>query len=431
MLEILTKFICFIIMYFTGYFVIKKITDKRISFSKELIFYIALLALVSIFLHKVQYTTLYTITVFLLNIVVYKKIFKIDWSHSIIATSIFMIALIPADIVVTTLFRTLFTQEQIRIDFFISIAANTLIGLISIGLISIPFLNKLIKKFYENISRKKVLGEVLFFLLLIIGFCYLGYNYATHNINDQTYISNVIIIAIFTVITIIFIQSKNEYKHLSDEYDVLYGYVQNFEEWIEKEQLNRHEYKNQLAVLRTVAKDKAVKEKIDEILEDNVKLEDEVISKLKDLPKGGLKGLMYYKAALAKKNNIKLVVDISLKKNSYLNKLSESNNKALCHLLGIYLDNAIEASAETKEKYLLLEIYELTDEIKIIISNSLIQSENFEKRNEKGVTTKGEGHGNGLYLAKKIISKNKWLTSNQKVVEKYYYQTLIIKKLDK
>lgn len=431
MLEILTKFICFIIMYFTGYFVIKKITDKRISFSKELIFYIALLALVSIFLHKVQYTTLYTITVFLLNIVVYKKIFKIDWSHSIIATSIFMIALIPADIVVTTLFRTLFTQEQIRIDFFISIAANTLIGLISIGLISIPFLNKLIKKFYENISRKKVLGEVLFFLLLIIGFCYLGYNYATHNINDQTYISNVIIIAIFTVITIIFIQSKNEYKHLSDEYDVLYGYVQNFEEWIEKEQLNRHEYKNQLAVLRTVAKDKAVKEKIDEILEDNVKLEDEVISKLKDLPKGGLKGLMYYKAALAKKNNIKLVVDISLKKNSYLNKLSESNNKALCHLLGIYLDNAIEAAAETKEKYLLLEIYELTDEIKIIISNSFIQSENFEKRNEKGVTTKGEGHGNGLYLAKKIISKNKWLTSEQKVVEKYYYQTLIIKKLDK
>lgn len=431
MLEILTKFICFIIMYFTGYFVIKKITDKGISFSKELIFYIALLALVSIFLHKVQYTTLYTITVFLLNIVVYKKIFKIDWSHSIIATSIFMIALIPADIVVTTLFRTLFTQEQIRIDFFISIAANTLIGLISIGLISIPFLNKLIKKFYENISRKKVLGEVLFFLLLIIGFCYLGYNYATHNINDQTYISNVIIIAIFTVITIIFIQSKNEYKHLSDEYDVLYGYVQNFEEWIEKEQLNRHEYKNQLAVLRTVAKDKAVKEKIDEILEDNVKLEDEVISKLKDLPKGGLKGLMYYKAALAKKNNIKLVVDISLKKNSYLNKLSESNNKALCHLLGIYLDNAIEAAAETKEKYLLLEIYELTDEIKIIISNSLIKSENFEKRNEKGVTTKGEGHGNGLYLAKKIIYKNKWLTSNQKVVEKYYYQTLIIKKLDK
>ena len=431
MLEILTKFICFIIMYFTGYFVIKKIADKRVTFSKELIFYITLLALVSIFLHKVQYTTLYTITVFLLNIVVYKKIFKIDWTHSIIATSIFMIVLIPSDVIVNTLFRTLWSQEQIRTDLFISIAANALIGLISIGLISIPFLNKLVKKFYENISRKKVLGEVLFFLLLIIGFCCLGYNYATHNINDQTYISNVIIIAIFTVITIIFIQSKNDYKHLSDEYDVLYGYVQNFEDWIEKEQLNRHEYKNQLAVLRTITKDKNVKSKIDEILEDNVKLEDEVISKLKDLPKGGLKGLMYYKAALAKKNNIKLAVDISLKKNSHLNKLSESNNKALCHLLGIYLDNAIEAATETKEKYLLFEMYELTDEIKIIISNSFIQSENFEKRNEKGVTTKGEGHGNGLYLAKKIISKNKWLNSNQKVVDKYYYQTLIIKKLDK
>ena len=76
-------------------------------------------------------------------------------------------------------------------------------------------------------------------------------------------------------------------------------------------------------------------------------------------------------------------------------------------------------------------MYEMSDKVKIVISNSYIASSNFEKRNEKGVTTKGEGHGNGLYLASRILSKNKWIISSQKVVDNYYYQTLIIEKLDK
>ena len=37
----------------------------------------------------------------------------------------------------------------------------------------------------------------------------------------------------------------------------LFSYVyKHFEDWIEKEQLNRHEYKNQLAVLRCLTKGK-------------------------------------------------------------------------------------------------------------------------------------------------------------------------------
>ena len=62
MLEVLTNFICFIIMYGTGYLIVKKIVNKEVTFSKELIFYITLLAIVSVFLHQVQYTIIYTIT---------------------------------------------------------------------------------------------------------------------------------------------------------------------------------------------------------------------------------------------------------------------------------------------------------------------------------------------------------------------------------
>ena len=49
---------------------------------------------------------------------------------------------------------------------------------------------------------------------------------------------------IISVLTLLFINSKNEYKRLSSDYEILFTYIQTFEDWIEKEQLNRHEYKN-------------------------------------------------------------------------------------------------------------------------------------------------------------------------------------------
>ena len=430
MLEVFTKFICFIIMYTTGYLVIKRIVGNSPKLSKWTYLYILLLAVVSIFLHTVQYTSIYTIIIFLLNIVVYKRIFKITLAQSTIASGIFMAVLITSDMMITTLLRVFFTQDQIRSNNVIFIISNLLIGTLSVLLLKIKIIYKILYKFYSNFSNKKVLTDIIFLMLLVIGLTQLAYNYATAPGLDENYIVNIIIVIIFTILTLLFLQNKNNYKTLSDEYDSLFSYVQNFEEWIEKEQLNRHEYKNQLAVLRTLAKEKKVKTKIDEILEDNINIKDEVVNKLKDLPKGGLKGLMYYKAAIAQKQKIKLAVDVSLKNNTILKKLSENQVRIICKLIGIYFDNAIEAAIETKKKYVILEIYELSDKVNIVFSNTFKTSNDIKKRNEKGTTTKGEGHGNGLYFANNILSKNKWLDSKQEIIDGYYIQTLSIKKLD-
>ena len=430
MLEVITKFICFLIMHTAGYYIIKNVTNNENKDYKKASFYIILLALIIMFISSVQYTIIYTIAVFLLNIVVYKKIFKLELSQSVIATSIFMTVLVPSDVIVTTILRIFYTQAQIRAEIIPSLLANTLIATVSVMILKIKMVNKLLRKFYDNVSQKKVLSEIVFFLLLIIGFCCLAYNCATNSFTDKTYFANIVAIIIFTFITMIFIQSKNNYKKLSGEYDSLFSYVQNFEDWIEKEQLNRHEYKNQLAVLRMITKEKKVISKIDEILEDNINIEDEVVSKLKELPKGGLKGLMYYKAAIAQKQKIKLVVDVSLKRKSYLKSLEESQLRTLCKLIGIYFDNAIEAALTTRKKYILLEIYELSDKVNIVISNTFEKTDNFDLRHEKGITSKGEGHGNGLYFASNILSRNKWLEAKNEIIDGYYIQTLSIKKLD-
>lgn len=429
MLQVVSKILCFPIMYFTGYFVIKRIVGAAPPLTKRTLLYIMLLGIVSVLLRQEDYAIVYTIIIFLLNIVVYKKVFQIDLCQATIVVSIFMVLLMISDVVITPFVRIFFTAEQVKTDPFLAAIANAIIGSFSVGMVSVKALNKKVKSFYQNIRNKKFIINMIYLVVLIIGFCYIVYKFASNPI-DKTYISNLIILISFSVITYIYIDSKNDYKVLSDEYDVLFNYIQNFEEWIEKEQLNRHEYKNQLAVLRTTTKDKKVKSKIDEILDDNINIEDEVVNKLKDLPKGGLKGLMYYKAAIAKKKKINLVVDVSLKSNSKLKKLDESQMKTICKLIGIYFDNAIEASAETRSKYLLLEVYELKDKINIVISNSFNMPENFSDRNKRGISTKGEGRGNGLYYANNILSKNKWLESKQETIDDYYIQTLSIKKLD-
>lgn len=430
MLQLVSKFICFLIMYATGYLVIKKIVGKSPKITATTYMYIMLLALATVFLHKDKYTTIYSIIIFLLNIVVYKKVFKLDLSQATIVCSILMLLLTISDIFVTSILRLFFSQLVIRTNYILSIVANLSIGIVSVIINENKLIQSKLQKFYQNIKIKKLHISIVYLVILIIGLIYLLYNYSNINGINEESISNIIILFAFAVVTNIYIDSKNDFKVLSDEYDILFNYVQNFEDWIEKEQLNRHEYKNQLAVLRTVAKDKKVKSKIDEILDDNINIEDEVVNKLKDLPKGGIKGLMYYKAAIAKKKKINLVVDVSFKSNTKLKKLDESQMKIICKLIGIYFDNAIEASFETRNKYLLLEIYELSDKINIVISNSFVMSDNFYERNKKGISTKGIGRGNGLYYASNILSKNKWLESKQEIIDEYYIQTLSIKKLD-
>ena len=162
---------------------------------------------------------------------------------------------------------------------------------------------------------------------------------------------------------------------------------------------------------------------------ENLNVDGEIINQLKQLPKGGIKGLMYYKVAIAQKKKINITADVSLEEKSILHKLNEKDIRIICKLIGIYLDNAIEAAEETRKKRLSIEIYELRDKACFVFSNTFKQSANFADRNKKGITTKGEGHGNGLYFASKLIQNNDWLESKQEIIDKYYVQQLIIHKL--
>lgn len=81
----------------------------------------------------------------------------------------------------------------------------------------------------------------------------------------------------------------------------------------------------------------------------------------------------------------------------------------LVDILGIFLDNATEAAAESKEKMIYLEISQ--DEAKkrtvVKIVNTLGKVPDMDRIFDYGYTTKGKsrGGGIGMYEAKRIMDK--------------------------
>lgn len=431
MLEDCVRLVCALIMSIFGFYVIKKVTgsnNKLLSIKN--IVYILVLCIVTVYLYRIQYTAVYSVTIFSLQIIIYKEIFNLRTEESMIACGILMALVFAGDVFMSTIVRNFFTVKELRNIWYLCILSNVLVVTFGIMLINIKVILNQLRSFYNNISKRKSISNIIFIILLVIALSTITQATRDYKELKVDYFINVIIMLIFFILTYLFVKSRNSYDRLNVEYENLFTYVQNFEDWIEKEQLNRHEYKNQLAVLRCLTSEKKVKDKIDEILEDSINIEGQVVHQLKMLPKGGIKGLMYYKSAIAQKNKIDLEVDVSLETHSILEKLPEKDIKTLCRLIGIYFDNAIEAARETRKKKVLVEVYEIKDHVTFVFSNTFKKAKNFDDRNKKGVSSKGAGHGNGLYFASKLISENPWLSGKQEVIDKYYIQQLIVTEKD-
>lgn len=429
MLEVFSKILSAIIISIVGAYIIRVITEKdKENLNFKNIGLILLLAINVALIYQFNYTALSTLIIFLLDIIFFKIIYKLALEEAIISCSIYMIMLAFADALASFVFMPLFSVEEIRTNSIMMIISNSTVNLILILLIKIKYIQKPLSKFYNYGLKQSFLTNILFLGLLIVGFCYLAYNIALSTFFNKDYILNTVVMIIFVIITYIFIDNQNKYKKLEKDYDGLFAYIQNFEDWIEKEQLNRHEYKNQLAVLRCLTKEKKVKDKIDEILEDDINIEGQAVTSLKNLPKGGIKGLMYYKSAIAQKHKINLTTDVSIESKGILTRLSEKEVRVLCKLIGIYFDNAIEAAIESRKKNLSIEIYELKDRVNFVFSNTFKKHKNLKDRNKKGVSSKGEGRGNGLYFASKLIKENNWIKGKQDIIDNYYIQEISITK---
>ena len=433
MLDILETFVGVLIatlgIVLLGKIVLQKnIEVNKIQFTIILLISAIIYTIISLCLKD----TVKTLCLFVLVAIMYKLIYRVSINKTILLTVIFaIVAVIAESITLWGLFNIFnMTKEYCYEVFAGSLISNLLICVVLIFITII--LKKILRKIINiNMATNKKI--IVFSILVFISILIFFFKAINAVAVDGDIITFVFAIVVFLLVLGGLFKQKYDNDKLATQYDGLLEFMKEYEAEIERQRILRHETKNQLLTIKSKIVDKNDEkqtiEYIDNILGDSTKFVQEKYAKFQYLPANGIKGLFYFKAMEAERKHIN--VDISVSKeieNSYLKDLSAENFKQLGQIIGVYFDNAIEASSNSKDKNLGIELYMLDNNIELIISNSYANEIDKNKLGKNVFSTKGKNRGHGLLLVKSIIRANKIFDEELTITDKLYIQKLIIKK---
>lgn len=408
--------------------------NKKIKLSfKNIVVIIASIILYGIIASTIS-GILKTLILCFLYVLVYKCIFNTTYSKSLLLAFEHIVLIIIPDLLIL-----LFGVYILKIDTkeFYTMYTETILSTFIVDVMFL-LLTYVFKKPLRKISNIKLTNnkEIIMYLLLSL-FSILVVFYTEYSnvkvLSSKELILGVIVIVSFVLILYSLVKQKMENNKLMTRYIKLLEFIKNYEKELDKQKELRHESKNQLITARSKIVDKKkeheVIEYLNSIIADYVKGNNEKYTNFQYLPANGIKGFFYYKANEAENNGINLSINVSPKvENTFIGDLDTNDFKQLGILLGVYLDNAIEASKNSKDKKMAIEIYKTGEDIEIIISNTYEGTIDTESIGKTKYTTKGKNHGYGLMLVNRILEENKRFEAKRVVTDVVYSQKLKIKK---
>ena len=397
-----------------------------------------ILMILLIILQKITYLNLNgvlkTSILFFSNTLFYKIVFKIQLKKSLFLTFVYMVLLIITEVMELYILTEIFGMSR---EFCYETYAGTIISSVVIYMLFIPLtfllqkgLRRLINQNIENNTK-----IIIFSLLTLI--CSLMFFYIF--IREYRFSNDIVIyiISISVLVTVLFslIKQTIENNKLSKEYDQLLEFMTTYETEIENQRILRHEIKNEFRTIRAKICDKQqnkeIIEYIDEIVNDKYEVKQEKYAKLGYLPPNGIKGLCYFKTQEAENKGITVSLNISKRiKESSIYKLNVKKQRDFGRILGVFLDNAIEASLESKDKRLGLEAYTNSkQEFKLIITNTHNNEIDEDKIGKEVFSTKGKNRGHGLLLVNQLIVNNDIFEIKTDIQNELYIQTITVKEI--
>lgn len=360
----------------------------------------------------------------------YSYLFNKNSSQTLIESLILYLALFISEVIVAIIisgilyffddYSMLFLKNTIFINCIITSLSYTIIKL------NKKVLNNLINN--SNFNKK---SEIFIVLLILITISLLVFKIPLSRWNfNLDFLFTMILLLCFIMLGFLMLKQRADIQKTTSMYQKLVAYSDITNGLLEDYRVISHEQKNQLLVIRSLLDDNSPQELVDYVdglLDKKVGFKYEWIGDLNYLPLSGLKGLINYK--LIEANSLKINTNISISKDIdklKLNKLSSKQKDELYSIIGVYLDNAIQAAKESNKKEVSLEIYKEKEKIVIVIANTYNGKIDFEKLDNYGYTTKGKNHGVGLHLVKKIIENEVIYSQSRNLFEDYYVQKLII-----
>lgn len=146
------------------------------------------------------------------------------------------------------------------------------------------------------------------------------------------------------------------------------------------------------------------------------------LGRLSNIKKPELKGFITAKLVYAQEMNI----ETSIEAEAPIENIAV-NIVDLTRVLGIFLDNAIEAALETPKPQMTFAAIRSDSETVFIVSNTFIDHQlNINQLSRPDISSKGSGRGIGLYNASKIIGSYKNMFLETSISNGFFIQTLHI-----
>lgn len=224
------------------------------------------------------------------------------------------------------------------------------------------------------------------------------------------------------------IRSELKLTTQKNEVETLKNYTETIESLLDDMQKSRHDYKNMILSIQ----DFVVEKRFDELEEyfkkeilrsENIERASKNIymatKQIKNLP---LKSLINAKLNEAISSGIKVEItifaQIDIKSVPILN---------LCRIVGNLLDNALDAALLSKDRIISLIMLKNDDKYSITLCNSFDGEIDISKIWNKGYTSKGKNHGQGLAIVKKLVEQGQTnILLNTEVKENLFIQDITI-----
>lgn len=420
------------LMFFTvamGY-----LADEKVNLKKPRVYFCYFITLI---LYVLNFEFSLSETRFIFNVLIF-MIFSAIWLKTDIKSSIVLGILITllgtlSEVAYVLIAGNFINDALFLADSPLSVLINNIfIGCILLILCRILNGRKIYQKVLkgiDKISDKKVallsLSVIILFNVAYI-ITYLVSKEALHSLYLPVF--SAVLSFLAALLVFVYLQTNNKYLTIYGKYNTSLQSIKEFEALLEYHRINSHENKNQLRTIKYMSKDESVKSYVQTLLNDKENDKEKLFANIQKIPEGGLRGIIYSKLLLMNSENIpfELVVDKKIT-HEMIENIDDVTMKDLCNVLGVLLDNAIEASSSLEEKYVLIELYKEKESIIISVTNRYEGYIDLEQINNPGNSTKGKNHGYGLSLVDYIINHNKKLIHKNELIEDNFMQSVQIK----
>lgn len=427
-MNLLNVILSSVIAVIISYFSILNLSNDKFDLKKFVIYVILLIPLLIVSCIFFDGMTRIVLNIIFTIIALYLSIFQKDISNSVYYALTYELLVFISEIIISVFFVSIFkinmnSYEKFKFLLLIFSVVNCLIVYL---LSKIKYISKNVKKL-NNIIKKNY-KDWIYIVIIMILLSFLIVSNKNNLGSDIDYYINdgMVIFVIFSLIYVIY--NKFQRQAMEEKYNESMEYVLRYEKIINEQGKKNHEYNNQLMVIKGYANNpEKLTEYLEEVIGDHRTGQNYTVKQLGFLPDGGVKGLLYHKLSKMEENNIKyyLYVDQNIKDKD-IESFDLKTYRDLTKLLGVFLDNAIDAALKSEEKEIEVELKDKDDCLLVIISNTYDKNIDINKVGKSGFTTKGAGHGFGLSIVKDIARTNSEIeTFSSKETDKFIQTAMV------